>query len=483
MSLFFISLFYNNNQYHIVFIIMLHIYSPFTREKIDEIPLQNFEQAQEKLDIAYTLFKDQSKQLPAYQRIAILEKLISLMQSSIEELTIIAVKEGGKPYSDSKVEVLRAIQGVKSAIDTMRTMHGEQIPMGITESSKGKLAFTIYEPIGVVFAISAFNHPLNLIIHQVIPAIAAGTPIIIKPAGSTPRSCITLVDMIYSAGLPKEWCQTLICASYIAEQLVSDSRIAFLSFIGSAEIGWKLRSLLAPGTRCALEHGGIAPVVMTEDADWTSALKSLIKGAFYHSGQVCVSVQKIFVHHSICSDFTEQMVKLANTFKIGDPLHPLTEGGPLIHPSEIQRIHLWVQEAIQAGATLACGGKAISETLYMPTILINPPDDAIVSRKEIFGPVVCIYSYKTVDEAIHRANALQFGFQASVFTKNTDTAFYIMKKLNASAVMLNDHTAFRVDWMPFGGRDSSGLGWGGIPYSIKEYSREKMLVFSSPALE
>ena len=222
---------------------------------------------------------------------------------------------------------------------------------------------------------------------------------------------------------------------------------------------------------------------MTEDADWTSALKSLIKGAFYHSGQVCVSVQKIFVHHSICSDFTEQMVKLANTFKIGDPLHPLTEGGPLIHPSEVQRIHLWVQEAIQAGATLACGGKAISETLYMPTILINPPDDAIVSRKEIFGPVVCIYSYKTVDEAIHRANALQFGFQASVFTKNTDTAFYIMKKLNASAVMLNDHTAFRVDWMPFGGRDSSGLGWGGIPYSIKEYSREKMLVFSSPALE
>jgi acyl-CoA reductase-like NAD-dependent aldehyde dehydrogenase len=177
------------------------------------------------------------------------------------------------------------------------------------------------------------------------------------------------------------------------------------------------------------------------------------------------------------------MVTLADTFIIGDPLFPETEGGPLIHPSEIQRVHTWVQEAIQLGAILACGGKAISETLYKPTILINPPDDATVSIKEIFGPVLCIYSYNTVDEAIERANALQFGFQASVFTKNTDTAFYIMKKLNASAVMLNDHTAFRVDWMPFGGRDSSGLGWGGIPYSIKEYSREKMLVFSSPALE
>jgi acyl-CoA reductase-like NAD-dependent aldehyde dehydrogenase len=460
----------------------LMVYSPFTREQIDCIPMHDAKDADKMIEIAYAVFKDPKHHIPYHERIAILERLIPMMESSIESLTIMATKEGGKPYLDSKVEVMRAIQGVKSAIDTMRTMHGHEVPMSLTGSSQNRLAFTIHEPIGVIFAISAFNHPLNLIVHQVIPAIAAGAPVIIKPASSTPRTCLTFIDMIHQAGLPKEWCQALICHSSIAEQMVSDSRIAFLSFIGSGEIGWKLRSLLAPGMRCALEHGGMAPSIIAEDADMTEYLEKIVKGSMYHSGQVCVSTQHVYVHESQSDALLMRLKERVKQFKIGNPLSEESEGGPLIHPKEVQRVHSWVQEAVQQGAQNICGGEMMSETLYAPTVLYNPSVYSRVTNQEVFGPVLCVHSYTKLDEAIHRINASPFGFQASVFTKNMDIAFKVMKSLNASAVMLNDHTAFRVDWMPFGGRDASGLGWGGIPHSIKEYSREKMLVFNSPSL-
>jgi acyl-CoA reductase-like NAD-dependent aldehyde dehydrogenase len=460
----------------------LLVYSPYTREQIDSIPMHDAQDAEHMIATAYTVFKDSKQHIPYHERISILERLIPMMEKSLESLTIMATKEGGKPYLDSKVEVLRAIQGIKSAIDTMRTMHGHEVPMGLTASSQNRLALTIHEPIGVVFAISAFNHPLNLIVHQVIPAIAAGAPVIIKPASSTPRTCLTFVEMIHDAGLPKEWCQVLICHSSIAQQMVSDSRIAFLSFIGSGEIGWTLRSLLAPGMRCALEHGGMAPSIIAEDAIMEEYLEKIVKGAMYHSGQVCVSTQHVYVHESQSEELLLSLKQRVEQFKIGDPLSAETEGGPLIHPKEVQRVHTWINEAVNQGARKICGGEAMSETLYAPTVLYNPSVHSQVTNQEVFGPVLCVHSYDSLDEAIQRINTTPFGFQASVFTKNTDIAFKVMKSLNASAVMLNDHTAFRVDWMPFGGRDASGLGWGGIPHSIKEYSREKMLIFNSPNL-
>lgn len=460
----------------------LQVFSPYTREVIDSIPMHNHLDAEHMVEHAYALFKNRSRQLPLHERIAILERLIPMMEESLESLTIIAAKEGGKPYHDSKVEVLRAIQGVRSAIDTMRTMHGTEIPMGITAGSQHKLAFTIHEPIGIVFAISAFNHPLNLIVHQVIPAIAAGTPIIIKPASSTPRTCLTFIDMLYSAGLPKEWCQALICTSSLAQQLVSDSRIAFLSFIGSAEVGWKLRSLLAPGMRCALEHGGMAPSILADDVHIEEFVQKIVKGAMYHSGQVCVSTQHLYVHQACLDDVALALKEHVQRLKIGDPLQHDSEGGPLIHPNEVKRVQSWIQEAVEQGAKIVCGGKILSETMHEPTVLLQPSKNAKVMTSEIFGPVLCLHEYSTMEEAINTINSSSFGFQASIFTKNTDIAFNAMSSLNASAVMHNDHTAFRVDWMPFGGRDQSGLGWGGIPHSIREYSREKMMVFHSQYL-
>ena len=458
---------------------LLKVTSPFDGHLIKEIPLMNETEAGEMLEKAYRLFQDTQSVLPKHKRIAILEKTAQIMSMQVEKLTKIAAEEGGKPYKDSKAEVLRAINGVKLAAEHIGQLRGTEIPMGMTPASEKHIAFTFREPIGVVFSISAFNHPLNLTVHQTVPAIAVGTPVIIKPASTTPLSAINFVNILREAGLPEEWCQVMVCKSSIAEKIATDKRINFFSFIGSAKVGWYLQSKLAPGTRSALEHGGVAPVIIEKDTDLDKALPGLIKGGFYHAGQVCVSVQKIFVQEDIAGDFTNRFVALAEKLNTGDPLNPNTDVGPIIDAYEINRIDDWVLEAKEKGAQILCGGKRISETTYAPTVIYNPPDDAKVSKEEVFGPVVSIYPYKNRDEAINKANSLEVAFQTSVYTKNIDVAMDTVKRLNASAVMVNEHTAFRVDWMPFGGRDVSGIGIGGIPYSMHEMTREKLMVIKS----
>ncbi len=461
---------------------MLEVTSPYDQSLIKKIPLATKNDIEQALATAYNLFLDQSGWIPAHKRIAILERTAAIMNSRIEELTQIAAREGGKPYIDSKVEVLRAINGVKLAAEYISQIKGEQIPMGLTKASENRIAFTTREPIGVVVSVSAFNHPLNLTVHQTVTAIAAGCPVIIKPASSTPLSCLNFADILKEAGLPEGWCQVTVCKNDVAENLVTDKRVNYFSFIGSSKVGWYLRSKLSPGTRCALEHGGAAPVIVEKDADFTEMIPALIKGGFYHAGQVCVSVQRVFVHEEIIDEFSNLFAQKASKLIVGNQMDEKTEVGPLISPDEVDRVEQWVDEAINKGAKLLTGGKRISDTCYEPTVLLNPPPDVKVSTLEIFGPVVCIYSYSDREQAIHAANSLDVHFQASVFTKNIDIALDTVKKLNATAVMVNDHTAFRVDWMPFGGRDSSGIGMGGIPYSIHEMTREKLMVIKSPAL-
>jgi len=461
---------------------MLQVRSPYNLKLIKDIPLVGKAQVEKTLTTAYGLSLDHSKWIPAHERIDILERTAEIMKTRIEELTKTAVLEGGKPLADSKVEVLRAINGVKIAGEHISELKGEQIPMGLTKASEGRLAFTIREPIGVVSSISAFNHPLNLIVHQVVTAVAAGCPVIIKPALTTPLSCLALVNILREAGLPDSWCQVIICENDAAELLVTDKRVNYFSFIGSAKVGWYLKSKLAHGTRCALEHGGAAPVIVEKDADFSEMLPALLKGGFYHAGQVCVSVQRIFVHESICAEVANQLAVMASKLIVGDPIDEKTEVGPLILPREVDRVEEWVNEALDGGAKLLCGGRRISDSCYEPTVLLNPPGNVRVSTQEIFGPVVCVYSYLNRDKAIEIANSLDLHFQASVFTNNIDVALDCIKKLNATAVMVNDHTAFRVDWMPFAGRDTSGIGMGGIQYSMHEMTREKLMVLKSKSL-
>jgi acyl-CoA reductase-like NAD-dependent aldehyde dehydrogenase len=461
----------------------LQVRAPYDNSLIATVATANTEAVEQALQNAAGLFADRDSWLPVPERIGILERAIELMQDQAEELAIGAAREGGKPLVDSHIEMARCIDSIRICINTLRTDSGGAPPMGLNTASQQHLALMCKEPIGVVVAVSAFNHPLNLIAHQVGPAIATGCPVIVKAAKDTPLSCARLVRIFHQAGLSEAWCQFVIPESHaLAEALVTDDRVAFFSFIGSAKTGWYLRSKLAAGTRCALEHGGVAPVIIAADADLDMALPGLVKGGFYHAGQVCVSVQRIFAHASIARELAERMAASAQGLIVGDPVAEETEVGPLIRDYEVERVKTWVEEAVATGAELLCGGQVLDHQCYAPTVLFNPPADVNVSTAEVFGPVVCIYPFGKMDEAIAAANGLDVAFQASVYSRNIDTALCTASRLAASAVMINEHTAFRVDWMPFAGLKQSGLGVGGIPYTMHDMQISKMIVVRSEGI-
>ncbi len=457
--------------------------SPYDGQVIGTVERTDLTGVQLALETAHGLFRDPDAWLSPGERIAILERTAAIMHERLEELAVEAAREGGKPLIDSRVEANRAVDSIKSCVEHLRTQAGTEIPMSLNPASSGRLAFTRHEPIGVVVAFCAFNHPLNLVAHQVGPAVATGCPVIVKPAEATPLSCMRLVGILREAGLPEEWCQALQTTDLdVAGALVSDPRVGFFSFIGSDRVGWMLRSKLAPGTRCALEHGGAAPVIVAADADLDYALPPLSKGGFYHAGQVCVSVQRVFADKRIARELADRLADASKALQVGDPTSPETEVGPLIREAEVKRVGEWVQEAVSGGAQLLSGGEPISASCYAPTVLYDPPADAKVGTLEIFGPVICVYPYDDLDEAIARSNSVPLAFQAAVFTRDLDTALRASRRLDASAVMVNDHTAFRVDWMPFAGLRRSGLGIGGVPYTMRDMQVEKMVVIRSGEL-
>jgi acyl-CoA reductase-like NAD-dependent aldehyde dehydrogenase len=459
------------------------VYSPYNDQLIGTVDQADHDDVDQALTTAHALFRDRSQWLSTVERINILEKAVAMMKDQADTLAAGAAEEGGKPLLDSKVEMVRCIDSIRACIDGLRNDAPHTIPMGINPASQHRLTMMRKEPIGVVVAVSAFNHPLNLIAHQVGPAIATGCPVIVKPAENTPLSCFRLVEIFHRAGLPAEWCQALLTENHdVAEKLATDSRVGFLSFIGSAKVGWYLRSKLAPGARCALEHGGVAPVVVAEDADIDKAVPGLAKGSFYHAGQVCVSVQRIYAERSIARELAEKLAAAAEKMVVGDPLSDKTEVGPIIRKGELNRIASWVQEAVDKGAELLCGGQTLPHNSYAPTVLFDPPENAKVTQEEIFGPVVCIYPVEDVDQGIVKANSLEFAFQAAIYSQNIDTAMAAADRLDASAVMINEQTAFRVDWMPFAGLKHSGLGTGGIPYSMEDMQVEKMIVVTSKGI-
>ena len=455
----------------------LQVTSAFDQSPLDTLEKTSREAALAALARAHDLYADRDNWLSPKQRIEILTKLAALVADRVDELALQAAKEGGKPLRDSLVELQRAVNGIESAKETIPRLTGNEVPMGQNAASEGRWAITYREPRGVVLAISAFNHPFNLLIHQVITAIAAGCPVLIKPATSTPLSCRSLIELLDVAGLPENWAQMILTENEVTSELVGDKRVAFMTFIGSARVGWMLRSKLAPGASCALEHGGVAPAIVDETADLDDALPLLTKGGFYHAGQVCVSVQRIFAHHCIAQELSHRLAEAARALSVGDPTDAATEVGPLIRPSEVDRVDAWVRAAQEGGAQVLCGGKKLSDTTYAPTVLLDPPLDAEVSQKEVFGPVVCVYSYDDIDDAVLAANLESEYFQASLFTNQLDRALSLSRRLHGTAVMVNDHTAFRVDWMPFGGHRNSGLMLGGIEHSMRDMTLERMVVF------
>jgi len=448
----------------------------FDGAEIKTIVLEGWEKADGFLKRARELHSSRQSWLPAHERIAILKRLSGLVAGERDDFAILIAREGGKPLRDARVEVDRAVNGIELAAEDVSRLAGVEMPLDITAGGAGRMAFTRREPIGPVVAISAFNHPLNLIVHQVVPAIATGCPVIIKPADTTPLSCLRFIELVHEAGLHPDWCQAIVCDIPTAERMVTDPRTAFFSFIGSAKVGWYLRSKLAPGTRCALEHGGAAPAIVAADADLETVIPSLVKGGFYHAGQVCVSTQRIFVENEIRQEFQDRFVNGVKELVTGDPQDPASDVGPLILPREVDRVESWIGEAVREGGVVMTGGERISDRVYSPTVLLEPPAESKVSTLEIFGPVACIYGYDDIENAISRANALPVAFQSSIFTRDIDRAFDAADKLAGGTVMINDHSAFRVDSMPFGGWRTSGLGVGGIGYTMHDMTLEKLIV-------
>jgi acyl-CoA reductase-like NAD-dependent aldehyde dehydrogenase len=454
------------------------ILSPWNRERISVVGYMNEAQAFENLDTAERAHRFMHRP-KTHERIAILKRAAQILRDREEVFADLIAWEGGKPLKDARMEVARALVSLDWAAAEAGRIAGHEIPMRATAAASGRIAFTYPEPIGVVYAISAFNHPLNLIVHQVAPAIAVGCPVLVKPASETPLSCLHFLDCLFEAGLPPEMCLPLVCDDVVAEKIAKSKLISFLSFIGSAKVGWHLRSILAPGVRFSLEHGGSAPVLIDHGADLDRAIPSVLRGAYYHSGQVCVSTQRLFVHDSILFEFEKRFVEQIKRLKIGDPRDPATDCGPLIRSRDLRRVEERVRTAVSTGATLLIGGNRVADVAFEPTLLRDVQRTDAIVREEIFGPVAVLEGFRDLESAIDAANGVEWSFQAGFFGGDLDRALCAARGLRASAVFINDASTFRVDWMPFRGDGPSGFGTGGIPYSMKDMITEKMVAFHS----
>ncbi|HLT22450.1 MAG TPA: aldehyde dehydrogenase family protein [Bacteriovoracaceae bacterium] len=389
--------------------------------------------------------------------------------------------EGGKPLKDALVEVERAALTFKLCAEESTRISGEMIPMERSRSAQGKIAFTLKEPIGPVLAISAFNHPLNLLAHQVGCALASGCVVLLKPAPGTPLNAYQLKKLFLETNLPDYAFTIIPCDIPEIETLAKSTEINYVSFIGSAKVGWELRSKLSPGTRLGLEHGGIAPAIVCEDADIDKSVNALIKGAFYHAGQVCISTQRIFIHNKIEKVFTDKFLEEVKKLKTQDATLRDTDVGPLIRPSEVTRIQEWISEALAEGAKLLTGN-IVSGNLKQflsPTVLSEVKANSKLMSEEVFGPVVCINTFSDMDTLLEELSDTPYIFESCLFTESLSTCMKVAKELPSMSLVINEHNAFRVDWMPFGGHQKSGLGMGGVKYSIEEMTRTKQIIINS----
>jgi acyl-CoA reductase-like NAD-dependent aldehyde dehydrogenase len=451
---------------------------PFDREPLFEVEFADEEALDHALATARRTQDTAWRATPAWQRAEILRGVAAEIRANQEALAMLIASEGGKPLKDARIEAARAAVTLDECANAAIRLDGDEIGMQRAPGTENRLGFTTREPIGVVLAISAFNHPLNLACHQAGTAIAAGNACIFKPASSTPLSTIKLAEMFARCGLPDGVLLIVPAPGGQSGRLVESPLVDFISFIGSAEVGWKIRRQMADGTRMAAEHGGNAASIVLADADLDHAVPLLTRGAFYHAGQVCVSTQRIYVERSIEPELTRRLLEAATPLQCGDAREADTDVGPLIEPEEVTRVHTWVSEAASAGAEVLLGGEPLTDTVYRTTVLRGAPEDSKVISHEVFGPVVVVQPVDALDEAIEKVNRSENPFQSSIFTQDIDRAFRAARAVEANAYMINDLTAFRVDWMPFGGRKRAGLGLGGVDHGVRDMTEEKLIVLN-----
>jgi acyl-CoA reductase-like NAD-dependent aldehyde dehydrogenase len=419
-----------------------------------------------------------TRRLPGCQRQAILQHVVARISEKYEDLARILAIEVGKPIRDARGEVTRLIDTFRIAAEEAVRITGEWLPLDNSARATGYQAIVRRFPLGPCGFITPFNFPLNLMAHKVAPAIATGCPWVLKPASATPVSALLLGEFLAETDLPAGAFSILPCASADIEPLVTDERIKLLSFTGSPEVGWGLKAR-AGQKRVTLELGGNAACIVDQDADLDYAADRITLGAFYQSGQSCISVQRVVAHRDIYNALKGRLVERASSLKAGDPLDEQTSLGPLISAADALRIEQWVNEAVAAGARVLCGGRR-NGAFYDPTYLENVARRQKISCVEAFGPVATLQPFDAFEDAVRIANDSVYGLQCGVFTRNLNHAFYAYDELEVGGVVINDVPSFRVDSMPYGGVKHSGQGREGVRYAIEEMTERKILVLNRP---
>ncbi|MBA2361668.1 MAG: aldehyde dehydrogenase family protein [Actinobacteria bacterium] len=446
--------------------------SPYSGDAVGRVPRAGAAETRQAIDAAEAAM---AEPMPAHKRAEILVRVAGALGRRHDEVARLISDEAGKPMKAARVEAKRAMSTYTFAAVEARKLTGEMIPMDASQAGEGKLAFTLRRPVGIVGAISPFNFPLNLVAHKIAPALAAGCAVVLKPAGQTPLSALLLAELEDEAGLPPGWLNVLVGpSSEIGDVLVEDERVRAITFTGSGDVGWKL-SERAPRKRVSLELGNSTPLVLEADGDVGAAARAVAQHGFAFAGQSCISIQRVYAHQNVYDDFVGQLVPLVEQLVLGDPSDEDTDVGPVIDEEARDRILDWIEEARRAGAEILTGGRLEGE-LIRPTVIAEPAAELKVSCEEVFGPVVTVSRYRTLDEAIKLANSTQYGLQAGIFTASIRTAMRAAAELQFGGVTVNEAPTFRADQMPYGGVKASGNTREGPAYAVRELTEERVVV-------
>lgn len=452
------------------------LYSPYSEAHIADIPKATTEEVDQAIQAADAATRVMAE-MPAYQRADILYQLAEKLAERKDEAARIIALEAAKPFATAKGEVARTIETYRFAAEEAKRIHGETIPLDASASGIGRIAYTVRKPIGVIGAITPFNFPMNLVAHKVGPAIAAGNTIVLKPASQTPLSSFFIAELLEEIGLPKGAFNIVTGSGRtVGEQIVTDPRVQMVTFTGSPEVGIGIRNK-AGLKRVTLELGSNSAVIIDRDVDVDRIIPRCVTSAFSNQGQVCISVQRIYVHEAIYDTFVEKFVAQTKTLKLGDPLEEQTDVSALITKKDVERTLSWMKEAKQAGAHVIIGGSAQGNVLE-PTVIVDATKAMKVSCQEVFAPIVTIQKVSSMEEAFASVNDSRYGLQAGIYTENVYTALEATEKLHVGGVMINDTPTFRVDQMPYGGVKESGVGREGIAYAVEEMTELKLIVWN-----
>lgn len=449
--------------------------SPYSGEKIAEVSAAEREHVTQAISAAEFAFTEW-REYPAYRRAEIIEKLVALLKEQREQCARIIAQEVAKPIKTARAEVDRTIMTYQFAAQEARRIHGETIPLDAAPGGENRVTYTVREPIGVIAAITPFNFPMNLVAHKVGPALAAGNTVVLKPASQTPLSAYKIAELFHEAGLPAGVLNVVTgSGKTLGDLLMKDHRVSMVTFTGSPEVGRYIREN-AGLKRVTLELGSNSALVVDEGTNIENIISRVVTGAFSFQGQVCISIQRIFVHQSIYQAFVDAFIQETEKLVIGDPLDENTDLSAMISKSDVTRASSWIEEAVNNGAKLVLGGMEENGVLK-PSILLNVPPTEKISCQEAFAPVVHVNSFENFTEALELVNQSDYGLQAGVYTSNLQHAFQAVKSLHVGGVMINDIPTFRVDHMPYGGVKMSGMGREGIKYAIEEMTELKLVSF------